>query len=106
MYLAVIFGGLIFLSFALNKAGVRKDFKWYKFLRKNGVQTILNILSGVVIIWLYQNEPDSLIFEKILGDLDLTKCLFLGVFGQAILTGVVHLLNKNTKTKLGINKKK
>ena len=106
MYLAVVLGGLLFLVFKLNKALARKDFLWAKFLIKNGASTLLNILSGLIIVWIFINEPNSLIFEKFLGDLDMTKCIFLGVFGQVFLTGVIQFLSKDTNTKLGINNKK
>jgi len=104
MYLAVVLGGLFFLVIKLNKALARKDFLWAKFLLKNGAATLLNIMAGLLIVWIYANEPNSLIFDKFIGTLDMTKCIFLGVFGQVFLTGVIQSLSKDTDTKLGINK--
>ena len=105
MYLAVIFGAFLFLDYKFNKGYARTDFMWSKFLLKNLGQTILNILSGFLIVWLWKNDPEAWIFKTILGAVDLSRCVFFGVTGQLIFTAALQAFDKDTKTKLGINKK-
>ena len=103
LYLLVFLGALFILFRSLNKALPKPDFEWLIFVKKNIVETLLNIFAGAIIILTFDIHTG--LFQ--LAGLDFTKffCVFLGISGQMVFNFLLQVTSKSYKTWFGRNEK-
>jgi len=103
LYLFVLLGAVFILLRSLNKAFVKPEFEWSIFVRKNIVETLLNMIAGAIIILAFQLKEGM--FHLGMFDFMRFFCVFLGISGQMVFNFLVQLTSKSYKTWFGINKK-
>lgn len=96
-YVLLFIGATIFLSFKLQAAIKKDDFKWIIFIEKNGIAAFINILVGVAMILAGVDIP--LIWEGI--NFGLFLWVIIGFSGQFIFRKII----KYFETKLNNEKK-
>lgn len=103
LIIGLILGVIIYLLTIFNKAEERK-FTDFIQVKEHYVTTILNLLTGLVILISYQQNPGTL---EIIG---ITKMTFLtsalvGFLGHVLWNIIVDAFSSRVKTKLGVNRK-
>jgi len=97
MVIGIIIGAVIWLLFELNKAVVKEDFSFKKFLKLNTLPAITNLVCGLVILWVKEDITDYFIVTKF-------SSILLGMAGQGIFKKISAIFNKNIDTHIGVNK--
>ena len=99
LYLAVLAGAIINLLFGLNEALMMTEFKFIIFFRQNLTSTLLNIISGCVLV--YARDDIITIYP-----ITFISAVLLGVSGQFVFKKVAKIFNSDNKTLIGFNKDK
>ena len=99
LYLAVLAGAIINLLFGLNEALAMSEFKFIIFFRQNLSSTLLNIISGCVLV--YARDDIITIYP-----ITFISAVLLGMSGQFVFKKVAKIFNSDNKTLIGFNKDK
>lgn len=103
LIIGLILGVIIYLLTIFNLAE-EKRFSDFIIVKEHYVTTILNLLTGLVILISYSQNPGTL---EIIG---ITKMTFLtaalvGFLGHNLWSIIVNAFSSRVKTKLGVNRK-
>lgn len=98
MVIGILLGAILWLMFELNKALVKQEFNWSKFIILNWLPFSLNIICGLTILWFREEIKDILPITKVYS-------VILGMSGQGIFKKIVGIFSKNIGTTIGINEK-
>ena len=97
LYLSVCIGALLYLGFDLaGKVGGEV------FTKKYLLTTVVNILAGIALVWITQLKEG--IMQVAWFDAARLIAASFGVLGQKIFKSLIDMIDKNVKTKVGINK--
>lgn len=97
MIISVIIGAIIWLMFELNKAQVKVDYSFKKFISLNLVPFMTNLLCGLAVVWFRDEISDYLTINKF-------SAVMVGFTGQGVFKKFITIFDKNIETKFGINK--
>lgn len=98
LYLAALLGAILYALFDLvGKTG------YEVFSKKYLLTTLVNILAGAALIWFTQLKEG--VMQIAWFDAARLIAAFFGIAGQKVFKSLIDLVDKNTKTKLGLNKK-
>ncbi len=97
LYIAVLFGVLIYILIQLNGRFSKPDFNWGVFFKTNLIPTILNLIIGFALV--YIREDLVMIYP-----ITPVSAIILGVSGQLIFKKITDMFDKNAKTTIGIKK--
>lgn len=101
--LFVVAGVLLFLLFRLNKAKEKEEFSWRLFFVKQWFSTVLNVISGAIIVFGIGLHEEPILFSG--RDVTFFIAAIIGFSGQALFKEAVCFFNRKVSSKLGINKK-
>lgn len=102
LILGLLLGAIGFILTNFNKSESKNLIDFIK-LKENYLAAILNIVFGVIIIFSWISNPETLLFMGI-SELTFINCALLGFTAHGIFTGATEAQSKNVKTKLGSNK--
>jgi H+/gluconate symporter-like permease len=106
-YIFLILGSIVLFSLRLNEAWVKPQFKWSYFIKRNVIPAFVIIVFGFAII--YGKVESENLMNKILPSLNFKispiTMFLLGITGDVILKKIIGLFDKETITKIGLNKK-
>jgi len=93
LYLAVLFGVVIYATLQWNETSKTKDFNW---VRNMIIPSWLSILTGCALVWSREDLVTIYPITKI-------TALLAGVSGQAVWKKIVGVFDKKIDTVVGIN---
>ena len=96
MVIGIFLGAFIWLLLELNKALVKPDFSWSKFILLNWLPFSLNITCGLTILWFKDDIQDVFPMTK-------AYSVVVGMSGQGLFKKIVGIFNKKIETVVGIN---
>ena len=94
-YVAVLFGGVLFILFQLNGVLNNPDFSWKFFFKNNIIPLLINLFVGWAFVFM---RDDMEAFYPI----TLFSAFILGISGQAIFKKLQNAFDKKLNTKLGL----
>ena len=98
LVLLLLLGAFLLVALNLNKAYARKDFTWKKFIQKNVVGTIVNLIVGFIFILSKDDLANIFPITKI-------SIAMVGFAGGALWNYVFGILTPDKETVVGMNKK-
>jgi len=99
LYLSVLFAALIYaLIDYLGKEGSEI------FTKKYILTFIVNVLAGSYLIWAFKFKPEVFMVGNI--DLMIIVAGAFGIFGQKLFKSIMHMANRQIKTKLNLYRNK
>jgi hypothetical protein len=96
MVIGILIGAIIWLMFELNKAYIKPEFNWAKFILLNWLPFSLNIICGLTILWFEEDIKEIMPITKV-------YAVIIGMSGQGIFKKLVGIFDKKIETKFGIN---
>jgi hypothetical protein len=103
LILALMLGAIVFIFTAFNKSE-DKNFKEFILRKENYISAFLNIMSGMILIFSYLDDPTILSFMGI-SKLTFLTTAILGFSAHGLFQSAVDSTSKKAKTKMGINSK-
>jgi len=95
LYIAVLFGCLIYILTQLNGVLTKPDFEWGIFLKTNVIPTVINLLVGCALV-LGKDELANIY------PITFLSALIIGFAGQAIFKKLVNAFDSKVPTKIGL----
>jgi hypothetical protein len=91
LYLAVLFGCMIYILLQLNGVYNHPEFKFKTFVRGNWIPTVLNLVIGCVLVY----AKDDLVN---IYPITFVSALMLGISGQALIKKLSAIFDSKVDT--------
>ena len=104
LLIGLFLGVIIYLLAQFNKAD-EQNFLDFIVVNENYLTAVLNLLTGLVLLISYQQNPGTLSIVGITKMTFLTAAL-IGFLGHVIWNIIVEGFSSRIRTKVGVNKKR
>ncbi|MFP4042624.1 MAG: hypothetical protein ACLFT6_07700 [Bacteroidales bacterium] len=104
LIIALVSGILVYLFREFNKSEQKNIIEFMK-VKENYTAIALNFITGMIILFSYQDNPGSL---EIIGVTKLTflTAAIIGFTGNTLWSAIIEGTSRRVKTKLGLNQKR